>query len=79
MIYEKVIELLTRLPGINSVAISPDTHIIKDLGADSLDIAEFFMSLEEEFNILIPEKAAAEMLTAGQTADYIEKLIRAGG
>ena len=50
-----------------------DTSIIDDLGADSLDVVELIMSLEEEFNIVISEEAAAGITTVREVVEFLEK------
>ncbi|MCL1827903.1 MAG: acyl carrier protein [Oscillospiraceae bacterium] len=75
MYYEKIKELLARQFEIDPGTVTPDTHIIDDLGADSLDVVELNMSLEEEFGILINENDAKDLFTAGQIAEYIEKTL----
>lgn len=75
MVYEKVRNMLARQMEISQELIGMDTDIVNDLGADSLDVVELVMSVEEEFNILIPEEDAAGLFTVRQIVDYIEKQI----
>jgi len=51
-----------------------DTNLIDDLGADSLDVVELIMSLEDEFGIAISDNDAAQLYTVGRIVDYLEKL-----
>lgn len=53
-------------------SISADTNIVDDLGADSLDVVELIMSVEDEFGISIPDEDATELMTVGKIVEYIE-------
>jgi acyl carrier protein len=55
------------------IDIVAETSFVNDLGADSLDVVELVMELEEEFDINIPDDAAEKIQTVGQAVDYIEK------
>ena len=70
---ERVIGVVADKLGYDRERITPDTEFIKDLGADSLDVAELVMGLEEEFSISIPEEEADKIQTVGQAIDYIAK------
>ena len=52
-----------------------ESNNLKDLGADSLDFVELVMKVEEEFNIAVPDEAAATLKTVGQVIDYVFKLV----
>ena len=75
LIYEKIRELLARQMEISPELISMETDIVNDLGADSLDVVELVMSVEETFNLLIGEEDAAGLFTVQQIVEYIEKRI----
>ena len=51
-----------------------DTNLLEDLGADSLDVVELIMSLEDEFNVSISDNDAAELYTVGRIVEYLENL-----
>ncbi|MCI0501532.1 MAG: acyl carrier protein [Epsilonproteobacteria bacterium] len=53
--------------------IKEDSKFIEDLGADSLDVVELVMALEEEFDIEIPDEAAEKILTVADALNYIEE------
>lgn len=53
--------------------ITADKEVVKDLGADSLDVVEMLMSLEEEFGITVSEEAAMNIKTVGDIAETIDK------
>ena len=57
---------------INVDSIKDDSHFVNDLGADSLNIVEVVMGIEQEFDIEIPDEDAETLLTVGQVKQYIE-------
>ena len=75
MVYEKVCAILAEQLGIAIEDITMDTHIINDLGADSLDLVELIMALEDEFNLVVTDEAARELYTVREISEFIEKLI----
>ena len=58
--------------GINQDSIKDESHFVNDLGADSLNIVEVVMAIEEEFDIEIPDEDAETLHTVGQVKQYIE-------
>ena len=76
MIESKVKEILAKQLSCDASKINKDTNIATDLGADSLDLVEILMSLEEEFNISIPDEAIPTIKTVGELVSYIEKNIK---
>ena len=70
--FEKIATLMAEQLGIDKASITPDSEIIKDLGADSLDIVELIMALEEEFDIEIPDADAEKVVTVNDVVDYIK-------
>lgn len=72
MILEKIQNILAQQFEVSADSISADTNIVDDLGADSLDVVELIMSVEDEFGISIPDEDAAELVTVGKLAEYIE-------
>ena len=72
-VLEKVKEVISEQLGIDDVdTITPETTFIDDLGADSLDIVELIMALEEEFDMEIPEEEAEKISCVGDVVKYIE-------
>jgi acyl carrier protein len=59
--------------GIEEGKISIESSFIDDLGADSLDIVELIMALEEEFDIEIPDEDAEKIKTVGDAVNYLSK------
>ena len=73
MIFETVRELLAHQLEVSPESITPETDIFEDLGADSLDVVELVMSIEDAFGITIGDEKAAELTTVRQVVDYLEK------
>ena len=72
MILEKIQNIRAQQFEVSADSISADTNIVDDLGADSLDVVELIMSVEDEFGFSIPDEDAAELVTVGKLAEYIE-------
>ena len=75
MVYDKIRELLANQLEIEADTIGRDTLIIEDLGADSLDVMEIMMALEDEFSITIPDEAIQELKTVDDAVEFIEGLM----
>ena len=73
MIFEKIAALLAEQLGVDADSITMDTSF-EELGADSLDVVELIMSLEDSFGITISDDDAAKLSTVGAIVDYLEKL-----
>jgi acyl carrier protein len=69
---ERVVDIVAEQLGVDKEKISADTSFVNDLGADSLDVVELVMELEEEFDINIPDDAAEKIQTVGQAVEFIE-------
>jgi acyl carrier protein len=73
---ERVIDIVCENLGVNKEQVTRKTSFIEDIGADSLDIVELIMELEEEFEINIPDEQAEKIKTVGEAIDYIEAEIK---
>ena len=71
-VYDKVKEIIVEQLGVAETAITPDASFIDDLGADSLDIVELIMALEEEFDLEIPDADAEKVVTVNDVVEYIK-------
>ena len=71
-IFEKVKEVIVDQLGVEDEAVTTETSFIDDLGADSLDIVELIMALEEEFDLQIPDSEAEKIATVGDVIEYIK-------
>ena len=58
--------------GVEIAEVTKDASILDDLGADSLDVVELVMTLEEAFNIEVPDEAVEEMRTIGDVHRFVE-------
>src|SRR2546425_2269738 len=72
---ERVINIVCETLGVNKEQVTRSTSFTEDVGADSLDIVELVMELEEEFEITIPDDQAEKIRTVGEAIDYIEREI----
>lgn len=73
MIFEKVKERISDILGVESDDITMESSFADDLGADSLDIVELIMALEEEFEIEIPDEEAEKIQAVSDVVDYIKE------
>ncbi len=71
-VFEKVKGIIVEQLGVADTAITMEASFIDDLGADSLDIVELIMALEEEFDIEIPDADAEKVVSVGDVVDYIK-------
>jgi acyl carrier protein len=70
--FEKVRELVAAQLGIEEAVIKPESNFKEDLKADSLDLFELVMSLEDECSVTIPSEELEKILTVQDVVDYIE-------
>ena len=71
-VFEKVKRIIVEQLGVSETSVEMDASFIDDLGADSLDIVELVMALEEEFDIEIPDSDAEKVVTVGDVVEYIK-------
>ena len=71
-IFEKVKSIIVEQLGVTDTSVTTEASFIDDLGADSLDIVELIMALEEEFDTEIPDSDAEKVVTVGDVVDYIK-------
>ena len=76
MVYDRIREALASQFEIDPMKIGRDTDLMNDLGADSLDLVELIMTLEEEYNVSVIDDSIYEHKTVGEIADFIETLIK---
>ena len=69
---EKIKELLAKQLRIDLNTIEDDANIIEDLGADSLDVVEMLMAIEDNLGVIISDDDAVKLKTVRDVADYIE-------
>ena len=73
MTIDKVTELLASQLNIAQDKVKPESRLIEDLGADSLDMIEMLMALEENFGISVPDEKSAELKTVADIASFIDE------
>ncbi len=69
---EKVKKIIVEQLGVDEDEVKPEAHFVDDLGADSLDVVELVMALEEEFGLEISDEDAEKLTTVQQAIAYIE-------
>jgi acyl carrier protein len=74
---DRVAEIIAEQLGVSKEEVVPEASFIDDLGADSLDIVELVMAMEEEFDIEIPDEDAEKIQTIGDAIAYVRE--RAAG
>lgn len=74
MIFDSLRDTLARQFDIDPESITEDTNLVDDIGADSLDIVELVMTLEDTYNIHISDDDIASLTTVKAISDYLEKL-----
>ena len=72
-VFEKVKAIIVEQLGVAEASVEMESSFIDDLGADSLDIVELVMAIEEEFDIEIPDSDAEKVVTVGDVVDYIKE------
>jgi len=71
MVYEKIKEVIVEQLGISADKITPETSLLTDIGADSLDIFQIITTLEEDFDMEFPSEVVENMKTVGDAVAYI--------
>lgn len=72
-VFDEVKEVVVEQLSVNAEQVKPEAQFQKDLGADSLDVVELVMALEEKFGIEIPDEQAEKIVTVGDAVAYIEE------
>ena len=72
-LFDEVKEVVVEQLSVNPDEVKEDSKFVEDLGADSLDVVELVMALEEKFDIEIPESDAEKITTVGDAVKYIEE------
>ena len=73
MVFESIKTILSEQLEVDPEIITMDTNIADDLGADSLDVVELLMSIEDEFDVEIPDEKIESLRTVGSVVDYIQE------
>lgn len=72
MVFDKVKEIIIEQLGVDESDITPETSLVKDLEADSLDAVEIIMAIEEEYGIEIPDEEAETFASIADIVKYVE-------
>ncbi|MDD6616064.1 MAG: acyl carrier protein [Lachnospiraceae bacterium] len=75
MEFEKLQNIIAEVLNVDADEITSETTFVDDLGADSLDVFQIIMGIEEEFDIEIPQDAAEKIVTVGDAAEAIKNAV----
>ncbi len=75
-VFEKVKAIIVEQLQVNDATVTEEASFIDDLGADSLDLVELIMALEEEFGIEIPDADAEKVVSVGDVVNYIKENVQ---
>jgi acyl carrier protein len=73
---KRIIQIIAKQLGIEEADVSAQSSVVEDLGADSLDVVELIMALEEEFNLEIPDTEAEKIINVQNIFDYLENALK---
>ena len=74
---EKIVEIIANQLGIDQGDVTPQASVVDDLGADSLDVVELVMALEEEFNLEIPDEEAEKIKNVQDIFNHMGNALQA--
>lgn len=74
---KKIVEIIANQLGIDQGDVTPQASVVDDLGADSLDVVELVMALEEEFNLEIPDEEAEKIKNVQDIFNHMENALQA--
>lgn len=72
-VFDRVQNVVSEQLGVDSDKVTPDAEFVQDLNADSLDLVELIMQLEEEFGVEISDEEAENIVTVGDALEYIQE------
>lgn len=73
MVFEKIRDIIVEQLSVEASLITPETDLMKDLEADSLDAVEVILAVEEEYGIEIPDEVAEKFATVADIVNYVEE------
>jgi acyl carrier protein len=74
---EKIVDIIANQLGIDRGDVTPEASVVDDLGADSLDVVELVMALEEEFDLEIPDEEAEKIKSVNDIFSHMENALQA--
>lgn len=72
--FEKIKDIIVEQLGVDESQVTLESSFVEDLGADSLDIVELIMALEDAFDVEIPDSDAEKIATVGDAVEYVKSL-----
>jgi acyl carrier protein len=72
---KKVVDIIANQLGVDKEIVSAEANVVDDLGADSLDVVELVMALEEAFDLEIPDEEAEKIRTVNDITEYLAKAL----
>ena len=75
MVFDKIKDIIVEQPDVEEDAVTMEASITEDLGADSLDVVDLVMSIEESFDVEIPDEEVENIKTVGDIVKYIENKV----
>lgn len=75
MEFEKIRDIIVEVLNVDETEVTMESTFIDDLGADSLDVFQIIMGIEEEFDIEIPNEEAEKIVTVGDAVEQIKKAV----
>jgi len=73
--FKKLVEIIVDVLGVSEDEVTPETTFTDDLGADSLDVAQIIMGIEEEFDLTVDTDSIENIVTVGQALDLIKSAV----
>ncbi|MCG6919423.1 MAG: acyl carrier protein [Deltaproteobacteria bacterium] len=73
---KRIVQIIAKQLGIEEGDVSAQSSVVEDLGADSLDVVELIMALEEEFDLEIPDTEAEKIINVQNIIDYMENALQ---
>ena len=75
MVFDKIKGIIAEQLGVEEDAVNMETHLMKDLEADSLDAVEIIMAIEDEYEMEVPDEDAEKFQTVGDIVKYVEEKV----
>jgi acyl carrier protein len=75
--HKKIVDIIANQLGVDKEMVTPEANVVDDLGADSLDVVELVMALEEAFDLEIPDEEAEKIRTVKDILEYLGKTVSA--